>query len=123
MNLPPGGSAATWPPHERFLLAMTTIGFIAPNVMLVAFIARHGFDVARYFNEWFRLLPSAQLSVDLAISAVAFLAWTSWDGPRTGVRRWWVGIPATFLVGVCFAVPLYLLLRERAHARQGSAAI
>lgn len=106
--------------REHFLLAMTVIGFVAPNVMLVAFLIRHGFDVVRYFDEWVRLLPSAQLTVDLAISGLSFLVWTAWDGPRSGVRRWWVGIPATFLVGVCFAVPLYLWLRERALAGSAS---
>jgi hypothetical protein len=29
------------------------------------------------------------------------------------MRSWWVPVPASLLVGLCFAVPLFLLLRER----------
>jgi hypothetical protein len=30
------------------------------------------------------------------------------------MRTWWIPIPASALVGLCFAVPLFLLMRERA---------
>jgi len=100
--------------RERLLLALTVVGFVVPNVMLGFFVARHGVDPRLFFTQWVERLPSAQLTVDLGISCVAFLGWTAWDGPRSGVRRWWVGLPATALVGLCFAIPLYLLLRERA---------
>jgi hypothetical protein len=98
----------------RLLLLLTVLGFLAPNAMVVVFVAEHGVDLGHYLSDWFETLPSAQLVVDLAICCVAFIGWSAWDGPRTGVRRWWVTIPATVLVGLCFAVPLYLLLRERA---------
>jgi hypothetical protein len=52
--------------------------------------------------------------VDLVIAFLALVAWASWDGPRSGVDRWWVVIPASLLVGVCFALPLYLYMREKA---------
>jgi hypothetical protein len=103
-------------PRERLLLALTVIGFVVPNVMLGFFIADHGLDGGTFLGDLFDTLPAAQISIDLTIAAVAFLAWTAWDGPRSGVRRWWVVFPATFLVGFCFGAPLYLLLREKAVA-------
>ncbi len=57
-------------------------------------------------------LPAAQLGIDLIISFFTFGLWAAWDGRRTGQRTWWVPI-ASVLVGLCFAVPLFLLLRER----------
>ena len=100
--------------QTRLLLGLTVVGFVVPNTMVVAFLSDHGLDLGRYLGNWFGSLPSAQLVVDLAIGAVAFIGWSAVDGPRSGVRRWWVTIPATLLVGLCFAIPLYLLLRERA---------
>jgi hypothetical protein len=100
--------------RRRFLLVATVVGFAVPNAMVVVFFAEHGVDLGRYLDNWFATLPSAQLVADLVICCVAFIGWSAWDGPRSGVRRWWVTIPATALVGVCFAVPLYLLLRDRA---------
>jgi hypothetical protein len=93
------------------------VGFVVPNTMVVLFLSEHGFDLGRYLGNWFGTLPSAQLVVDLALCAVTFIGWSAVDGPRSGVQRWWVTIPATLLVGLCFAVPLYLLLRERALDR------
>jgi hypothetical protein len=100
--------------RARLLLLLTVLGFVVPNAMVVVFFVEHGVDLGRYFGNWFGTLPSAQLVVDLVICGVAFIGWSALDGPRAGVPRWWVTIPATLLVGLCFAVPLYLLLRERA---------
>ena len=79
-----------------------------PNVCLGIFIADEGFDLSGYFSLWTDSTPSTQLLLDLAIASLAFFAWAAVDGPRTGIRRWWVCIPATFLVGLCFGLPLYL---------------
>jgi hypothetical protein len=96
------------------LLLLAVIGFIVPNVMIAVFIVEHGLDIGLYFENWFDTLPSAQLVVDLVIAFLALVVWASWDGPRSGVDNWWVVIPASLLVGVCFALPLYLYMRERA---------
>ena len=101
------------PNREKLLVLFTVVGFVVPNAMVVVFLAEHGFEPGHYLGDAVETLPSAQLTMDLVIAALAFVAWTAWDGPRTGVRRWWVTIPASLLVGLCFALPLYLLLRER----------
>jgi hypothetical protein len=100
--------------REKSLLLLAVVGFVVPNVMLGVFIADNGLDLELYFENWFDTLPSSQLVVDLVIAFLALVVWASWDGPRSGVDSWWVVIPASLLVGVCFALPLYLYMRERA---------
>jgi hypothetical protein len=102
--------------REKSLLLLAVVGFVVPNVMVGIFIAEHGLDLELYFDNWFETLPSSQLVVDLVIAFLALAVWASWDGPRTGVDNWWVVFPASLLVGVCFALPLYLYMRERAVA-------
>jgi len=104
--------------REKSLLMLAVAGFVVPNVMVAAFIADHGLDLSLYFEGWFDTLPSTQLVVDLVIAFLALVVWASWDGPRSGVDRWWVVIPASLLVGVCFALPLYLYMRERATSER-----
>jgi hypothetical protein len=89
--------------------------------MVIAFIAEHGLAIGLYFTNWVDRMPSTQLLVDLSICAAAFLTWASVDGPRNGVGRWWYVFPATFLVGLCFAIPLYLLMREQRSKAQAEA--
>ena len=97
----------------RVLLALTVVGFLVPNAFVIAYLADEGLALGDYFEAWFESLPQTQLTIDLALAASTFLIWTAWDGPRAGVRRWWLAIPASFLVGICFGAPLYLYLRER----------
>jgi Terpene cyclase DEP1 len=101
-------------PTEPLLLALTLIGFIVPNVCVVLFLAGEGVELGHYFSLWFASAPSTQLVLDLVIAAFAFLAWAAVEGRRVPVERWWLCIPATFLVGLCFGLPLFLWMRERA---------
>src|SRR4051812_17250575 len=102
------------PLREKVLMALTVVGFVFPNVMVAIFIAQHGVDLGRYFGDVVGTLPAAQFAADLTWCALGFIVWAAWDGPRSGVRRWWVLIPASLLIGLCFGLPLYLLMRERA---------
>jgi len=99
----------------RFLAAMTVVGFLIPNAMVIAFVVQEGLDTGRYFGLWVDSLPSLQLTIDLALVSLVFAVWSMIDAHRRSAR-WWYVIPATLLVGICFAVPLYLFLRERQHA-------
>ena len=99
---------------ERILLVLTVVGFVVPNVLLGVFIADEGFDVSGYFSLWTDSTPSTQLALDLVIAGLAFFVWAAREGPRAQIRRWWLCIPASLLVGLCFGLPLFLLMRERA---------
>ncbi len=99
---------------ERLLLALTVVGFVVPNVFVGVFLAQEGLDLGEYFSLWTASIPSTQLLVDLGIASLAFFVWATVEGPRVGVRRWWLCFPATLLVGLCFGLPLFLWMRERA---------
>jgi len=100
--------------RERLLLVIAIAGFVVPNAFVIAFLVDEGFEMGSYFSLWTASIPSTQLVVDLVIASLAFFVWAAIDGPRSGVGRWWVCFPATLLVGLCFGLPLYLWMRERA---------
>lgn len=99
---------------ERWLLAFTVVGFVVPNAFVALFFIEKGFHIGAYFSLWTSSIPSTQLLLDLTIAALAFFFWAAVEGPRARIRRWWLCIPATLLVGLCFGLPLFLLMRERA---------
>ena len=100
--------------RERALLVLVVVGFLVPNTMVAVFVAEHGVDPVGYLGEWVATLPAAQLAADVTIAFVAFALWAAWEGRRIGMGSWWLPIPASLFVGLCFALPLFLLLRERA---------
>ena len=99
---------------ERLLLVLAVIGFVVPNVCVVLFFGKEGLDVGGYFSLWFASVPSTQLVLDLCIAALAFFVWVFAEVRRAPFDWWWLCIPATFLVGLCFGLPLFLWMRERA---------
>jgi hypothetical protein len=101
-------------PRERVLLALTIAGFVVPDTMATVFFMDHGLDLSGFFDGFVPSLPAALLAADLSIAFLAFALWAAWEGRRIGMRTWWLPIPASALVGLCFAIPLFLLLRERA---------
>jgi Terpene cyclase DEP1 len=104
---------------ERLLLILTVVGFVVPNVFLGIYFAEEGSDLSGYFSLWTASVPSTQLLVDLGIAALAFFIWAAVEGPRAGIRRWWLCYPATMLVGLCFGLPLFLWMRERTLRQAG----
>lgn len=100
--------------RERTLLVLAVVGFVVPNAMITTFAVKHGVSLTGYLSHWGESLPAAQLAADISLTFVAFAPWAAWEGRRLGMRSWWLPIPASLLVGVCFALPLFLFLRERA---------
>ncbi|MBO9534641.1 MAG: DUF2834 domain-containing protein [Solirubrobacteraceae bacterium] len=100
---------------ERWLRWVAVVGFVVPNAVVVTYFVRHGLAIGDYFEAWVGTLPSTQLIVDLVICSLGFLTWAAVDARRHGVDNWWWALPATFLVGLCFAIPLYLAIREAAR--------
>ena len=65
--------------RERFLLALTVIGFIVPNTMLIVYIARDGGDLGSFVSACTGTLPAAQIVADISIAFVAFAVWGAWS--------------------------------------------
>jgi ABC-type proline/glycine betaine transport system permease subunit len=108
------------PRREQFLLIATIAGFLMTNVWVIVFVARNGLVMGDYFGAWVGTMPSAQITVDLAMCGVIFLVWSFWDARRERVSRWWLTPLAIFLGGLCMAIPLYLYLRERTISRRSA---
>lgn len=94
--------------------AMAVVGAILPFVFLLPWL--HGGDasVARFFTLPFANGPASIFSADVLWSATVFMVFAGAEGRRVGVRPIWLAPLMVFLVGLCFALPLFLYLRERA---------
>lgn len=86
---------------------------------------RNGGNIANplsFFTDVYRLGGApAFLTVDIAVAWIAFMLWVVPDAKRIGLGAgWgWAFIGLSYL-GTCFALPLYLVVRERFLDRQAA---
>lgn len=98
---------------RHFYLAMAVIGAIVPWLLFGSFFFENGPDVPLFLKSLFANGAAGGFSADVLISIAVFLVWSWRDASRNNVRRWWLVLPASFLVGLSLSLPLYLYLRER----------
>lgn len=94
-------------------LALAVLGAAIPMSYFWPFLQENGFDLGSLIAAWKVNAATTGLYYDLLISALALNIWII---AETYVRRdYWVllCLPATYLIGVSFGLPLFLFLRSR----------
>ena len=110
--------------RERVYLLLAVLGAAAPLTVFGIFLAEHGLDLGRFFEDVFASEVAGMTFADLAVSSLVFWVWMAYEAPRVGLGSWWPFVVANLLVGLSFALPLFLYFRERALAgRPAGAAV
>lgn len=94
-------------------LALAVWGAVHPMAWFIAWFRANGLDLSAMIDAWHVNAATSGLVWDLTIAAIAL---TLWIVAEVSVRRNWSAlwaIPATFLIGLSFGLPLYLFLRTR----------
>ena len=97
---------------KRFYIIAAIIGTFVPRYFFATFFMAEGFNIPLFVQSLFTNGAAAGFVADVLISIVVFLVWSYSDALRLQVRRWWLVLPATFLVGLSLSLPLYLYLRH-----------
>ena len=92
--------------------ALTVVGAIAPYAVFGVFLAQEGFDLGEFVEQAVTSTTAVMTLADLTIASIVFLVWMWPQAPQLGLRRWWF-VAGNLLVGLCFALPLFLYLREK----------
>lgn len=85
----------------------------------IQFALEHGsFALDQFIADCFVNHAASSITWDVTIAAIAFLTWSNIESKRLQMKGW-IAIPfLTLGIALAFALPLYLLLRERHLARQ-----
>jgi hypothetical protein len=100
-------------PLRLAFLAIAGWGAVHPMYWFVTYMRETGTGLGGLIDAWYVNASTTGLTWDLTIAAIALTVWVL---AETISRRDWLGlvaIPATFLIGVSFGLPLYLFLRSR----------
>jgi hypothetical protein len=97
---------------RRFYLALCFLGLLIPNAAFWPWLIRHGMNPQRFLSDLFANGVSSFFGLDVVLSAVALTGFVLVEGRRIGLRRRWLPIVASCVVGVSLGLPLFLYQRQ-----------
>ncbi len=98
--------------------ALTVLGFALPYAFFIRFLSEYGLNLPLFFEQLTANDISIFFAVDLVIATIAFWVFARQESRRRPIQHWWISIPASLVVGLSCALPLFLYLRERAGEQQ-----
>src|ERR1041384_7899444 len=94
-------------------LILALIGLLVPYTFLFQFLRENGFDLSLLVRQLFVNHISTFFAVDLVISSLVFWIYMFAEANRLQMKNSWLYFLASVLVGLSFALPLFLCFRER----------
>ena len=98
---------------KNIYLVLAIIGFIAPYYFFLQLPGENGFDLPLLIQPFFANNFMQGAAMDLTISVVVFWVYVFVEAGRIQMKNPWLYVLATLLVGLSFALPLFLYFRER----------
>ena len=106
---------------KHLYLMLALIGIVGPYYFLIAFLTAHGLDGKAFLQQLFGTQISTVFAVDLIVSSVVFVIYVRRESRRYSIKHWWLYLIALCAVGLSFALPLFLYVREDRLADKSSA--
>ena len=97
---------------SHLYLVLAVIGFVGPYYFFISFLTAHGLDGKAFVEQLFGTQISSFFAVDLLLSSVVFIRYLRQETTRYAMRGWWLYLIALLTVGLSFALPLFLYVRE-----------
>ena len=107
--------------RKHLYLILAVIGFVSPYYFFIAFLRTNGLDGSAFLQQLFATKISAFFAVDLLLSSVVFVGYLRQEVARYAMRWWWLYLVALLTVGLSFALPLFLYVRESHVEARGQA--
>jgi hypothetical protein len=96
---------------RTFYLIATIVGGIAPYGVYFGYLAAFPGSAGALSLAWGSAIAAATL-VDFSISCLVFWPFLYVESTRLNIRYWWAFIPANLIIGLSFALPAFLYVRE-----------
>ena len=101
---------------KNFYLIAAIIGAIAPYATYFGYRAYVPGASGVLSLAWGSPIAAATLT-DFTISCLVFWPFVFAESRRLGVRHWWLFIVANIFIGLSFALPAFLYVREQQRSR------
>lgn len=97
---------------KRTYAVFAVLGALLPLSAILPWLVANGLAPSRFVDELFANRVSSFFALDVVVSAFVVIAFALFESRSGRLRRPWIPVLATLLVGVSFGLPLLLLLRE-----------
>lgn len=97
---------------KHFYLVLAVIGILFPYYFLISFFMAHGLDGKAFLQQLFGTQISTFFAVDLLLSSLVFVIYLRHEARRYSIKHSWLYLIALLTVGLSFALPLFLYVRE-----------
>ena len=102
--------------RKNVYLILAILGLILPYWYFFRFLSANGLNLSPLVQQLFANDISTFFAIDLILSTVVFWIFLAGEAIRLRMKNWWLYILASLLVGLSFALPLFLYFRERTLA-------
>ncbi len=92
-------------------LILCFFGLALPYSQFVPWALSNGFNLPLFISELFINRISTFFAFDVIVSAIVLFVFVHAEGNKLGLKKLWVPIVGTLLVGVSFGLPLFLYMR------------
>ena len=97
---------------KNLYLLLTALGVILPYYFIFRFLASAEQPIIPSMIQLFATDMSTAFNTDLLFSILVFWVFVYMESKRISLKNWWFFLPAA-LIGLSFALPLFLYFRER----------
>ncbi len=99
---------------KNVYLFLCVLGAVVPYSQFIPWLHENGLNFGLLVRQLFANQISAFFGLDVLVSAVVLVRFVHYEGKRLGMRGLWMPIVGLFLIGVSYALPLFLYQRARA---------
>ena len=101
---------------KHFYAAAAILGAIAPFAVYFGYLSAVPGSSGALSLAWGNPIAAATLT-DFTLSCIVFWAFLFTESRRVGVKHAWFFFVTNIVIGLCFALPAFLFMRERALER------
>ena len=98
---------------QNIYLILAILGFVAPYYFFLQLPGENGFNMALLIQQISASSLLSGIAMDLMVSVIVFWVYVFAEANKSQMKNPWLYVLATLLVGLSFALPLFLYFRER----------
>ena len=98
---------------KTIFLSLAILGFVAPYFFFLQVPPESALDLSALIQPLFANNFMKGVGMDLMVSVIVFWVFVVIEANRIQMKSPWLYLLATLLVGLSFALPLFLYFRER----------